>query len=321
MHHLREVWGLEALQPSEQLNVDNDSLLVLRLMFLISLMKMHTLEPTASFVGRPQDPMECVTLPLHIGVHLFGQQRSSRHGSQQWVIIWSNLTNAVWGNWWRRPPQYLQTWTFGLRCNRHPHILPEDMKSSDLSRYPPHMMIGLAGAISKKLRDVGQTTSGPTISWESNGSVTPRVVHRDPGSDRPSSLPLTHRVSLMHENLVVQLGFRTRPLRDGGGKPSPGRLPPPLRKTSHMAPLGAKIQKLTEPISQAVRMSISCGEKHHPFLDVLLNQIRDILGATPGDQVLTGQPFFLTLISRLVKEAGDPDCYKRGYAWEWRSPP
>ncbi len=42
----------------------------------------------------------------------------------------------------------------------------------------------------------------------------PRVIRRDPGSDRPSSLPLTHRVSLMDENLVVQLGFRTRPLRD-----------------------------------------------------------------------------------------------------------
>ena len=35
----------------------------------------------------------------------------------------------------------------GLKCNHPDHILPEDMKSSDLSRYPPPMMLGLAGAI------------------------------------------------------------------------------------------------------------------------------------------------------------------------------
>ena len=130
------------------------------------------------------------------------------------------------------------------------------MKSSDLSRYPPPMMIGLAEAISNDLvrKPVPQLT----------------LVHRDPVSDRPSSLPLAHRVSLMDENLVVQLGFRT-PLRDGGGKLSPGRLPPPLRKTSPLAQLGTKIQALHRRV------------------------------------VPPGQSFFLTLISRLAREAGDPD--------------
>ena len=133
------------------------------------------------------------------------------------------------------------------------------------------------------------------------------MVHRDPVSDRPSSLPLAHRISLMDENLVVQLGFRTRPLRDGGGKPSPGKLPPPLRRTSGLAKLGAKIQQLTDPFSHAVRMSISCGEKNHPFSDSLLHQIREVMGATQMDVASPGQPFLLTLISRLAKEAGDPD--------------
>ena len=176
------------------------------------------------------------------------------------------------------------------------------MKSSDLSRYPPPMMLGLAGAISKKLRDIGKSSSKPTISWDTSAPTNRRVVHRDPVSDRPSSLPLAHRVSLMDENLVVQLGFRTRPVRDGGGKPSPGNLPPPLRRTSCLAQLGAKIQHLTDPISQAVRTSISCGEKHHPFSDSLLHQIRELMGATSMDAVSPGQPFFLTLISRLAKD-------------------
>ena len=80
----------------------------------------------------------------------------------------------------------------------HPdHVLPEDMKSSDLSRYPPPMMLGLAGAISKKLQDIGKISSRPTISWNTMASTDPHVVHRDPVSDRPSSLPLAHRISLM----------------------------------------------------------------------------------------------------------------------------
>ena len=54
-------------------------------------------------------------------------------------------------------------------------------------------------------------------------------------------------------------------------------------------------------------MSISCGEKNHPFSDSLLHQIREAMGAIPTDGASPGQPFFLTLISRLAKEAGDPD--------------
>ncbi len=250
-HHLH-VWGLEALQPAEQLDVDNDSLLVLRLLFLISLMKRYTQEPIASSVEHPQDAMECSDSPsTHrcsslwatkvfkawkptVGHHLvkFDQCRLGQLVAKATTIS-SDLDICCWD---------------GLKCNHPGHV---DMKSSDLSRYSPPMMIGLAGAISKKLRDIGKSSSKPTISWETRAPTNPRVVHGEP--------------------------------------------------------LGTKIQQLTDPISQAVRMSISCGEKHHPFSDVLLHQIRELMGATPEDMAPPGQPFFLTLISRLAREAGDPD--------------
>ena len=291
-------WG------SEQQDVDNDSLLVLRLMFLIALMKQYTQKPTASFLEHPQDPVECSGSPsahrcsslwatkvfrewqTTVGHHLvkFDQCRLGQLVAKSTTLS-SDLDICCWD---------------GLKCNHPNRVLPEDMKSSDLSRYPPPMMLGLAGAISKKLQDIGKISSRPTISWNTTPSTDPHVVHRDPVSDRPSSLPLAHRISLMDENLVVQLGFRTRPLRDGGGKPSPGKLPPPLRRASALAHLGTRIQQLTDPFSQAVRMSISCGEKNHPFPDSLLHQIREAMGATPT-------PFFLTLMSWLAKEAGDPD--------------
>ncbi len=182
------VWGLEALQPAEQLNVDNDSLLVLWLMFLISLMKKHTQVSTASFLEHPQDPVECSESPsAHrcsslwatkvfqawqptVGHHLvkFDECRLGQLVAKATTIS-SDLDICCWD---------------GLKCNHPRHVLPEDMKSSDLSRYPPPMMLGLAGAISKTLRDIGGSSSKPTISWETSAPSNPRVVHRDPASDR-----------------------------------------------------------------------------------------------------------------------------------------
>ena len=192
------VWGLEALQPSEQLDVDNDSLLVLRLMFLIALMKQHTQEPTASFLEHPQDPVECSDSPsahrcsslwatevfqawYHtVGHHLvkFDQCRLGQLVAKATTLS-TDLDICCWD---------------GLKCNHAGHVLPEDVKSSDLSRYPPAMMLGLAGAISRKLLDIGTCSSKPTISWDTSTPTNPQVVHRDPASDRPSSLPLAHRV-------------------------------------------------------------------------------------------------------------------------------
>ena len=201
----------------------------------------------------------------------------------------------------------IQCWD-GLSCNHPPHKLPEDMQSSDLSRYPPPMMQGLAGAISQALSDIGQEASKPTADWTHKHPgasdelpFRQQVRHMDHGLDRPTSLPLAHRISLMDEHVVVQLGFRTRPSEMGVGKTFPGRLVPPLRKNTGITSLGQQIIDITSEFNQAVQMSISCGEKNHPFSDAALRNIRQCLGAAEG------QPFFLTLISRLAKASGDPD--------------
>ena len=121
-------------------------------------------------------------------------------------------------------------------------------------------------------------------------------------------LPYHSRIAFhLWMSMWVQLGFRTRPLRDGGGKPSPGRLVPPIRKQTGITSMGQKIIDITPELNQAVQMSICCGEKNHPFSDELLNRIRQCIGATAEDGVAEGQPFFLTLISRLAKMCGDPD--------------
>ena len=121
-------------------------------------------------------------------------------------------------------------------------------------------------------------------------------------------LCLWHTVShLWMSTWWSNLVLKPDPLEMGGGKPSPGRLVPPLRKNTGDYIPGSQIIDITSEFNQAVQMSISCGEKNHPFSDVALRNIRQCLGATLEDGIAEGQPFFLTLISRLAKESGDPD--------------
>ena len=248
------VWGLPTLTDQEQEEVDGESLLILRQMFLTTLMKQNCSLPVASFLEHPRDPIECSSSP------------SASRCSSLWATKMFKAWYPTVGHTLVKFDQCrlgqlvpkatclssdlaIQCWD-GLSCNHPPHKLPEDMQSSDLSRYPPPMMQGLAGAISQALSDIGQEVSKPTANWthqhpSANDELPFRqqVRHMDHGVDRPTSLPLAHRISLMDEHVVVQLGLRTRPLRDGGGKRSPGRLVPPLRKNTGITSL--EVRSLT----------------------------------------------------------------------------
>jgi len=58
-------------------------------------------------------------------------------------------------------------------------------------------------------------------SLQPTGEVlVPEVV------DCPSTTPVSRLQALLDPTVMVRLGFKVRPLRDGGGKPSPGRSPP-----------------------------------------------------------------------------------------------
>ena len=66
-------------------------------------------------------------------------------------------------------------------------------------------------------------------------------------SDRPTILPITHDPNISDKVMYLQMAFKQRPLRDGGGKPSLGRLAPWARPLSKAAVLGARICVLTSP--------------------------------------------------------------------------
>ena len=79
------------------------------------------------------------------------------------------------------------------------------------------MMMGLVQAISAS---------------PGKGGLPPIEVQPHERTDRSSSsIPLSQSMTMADHPIIVQPGFKTRPLRDGGGKPSPGRRPPPVRST------------------------------------------------------------------------------------------
>ena len=68
--------------------------------------------------------------------------------------------------------------------------------------------------------------------------LQPWVRHCMEISDRPTTLPITHDPNLSDKVMYLQMAFKQRPLRDGGGKPSLGRLAPSTRPLSKAAALG-----------------------------------------------------------------------------------
>ena len=116
-----------------------------------------------------------------------------------------------------------------------------------------------------------------------------------------------------HPAWTPEIGFKVRPLRDGGGKPSPGRSPPPLRKPApSLVDLGKKILGLATSVVDKVLESIHRQDKHHPFPPALLAQVRSLVPGSHQDTPFDGQPFFLDHLRAMPEMANDPDSQ---YFW------
>ena len=91
--------------------------------------------------------------------------------------------------------------------------------------------------------------------------------------------------------VMVRLGFKVRPLRDGGGKQSPGRSPPPLRKpSSSLTEMGRQIKVLA--------IDWSWNPFTDPFPPDLLAQVRSLVPGSHAPEPLEGRPLFLDHLRR-----------------------
>ena len=146
--------------PPGPQDVDNDSTLLLRQMYLTSL-AYHGLSQLAipaiggSFLEHPRDAHEVSSSP------------NAAKCSSVWVtrayIRWANslrhhrikfdqcqLGQVVTKSTTLSTDLPLHHWQ-DLRCTHPTHTTPDNMKSSDLSRYPWDMMLGIVAAITARV--------------------------------------------------------------------------------------------------------------------------------------------------------------------------
>ena len=116
--------------------------------------------------------------------------------------------------------------------------------------------------------------------------------------------------------IMVTIGHRQRPLRDGGGKPSPGRTPPSLRTPNIISPLGQHILEASnynshhdhELAAAADAMSYNTtGDT--PIPTKYTTRVREAICNYTGTtaDITDGQPFLLHTMAALAKMAEDPD--------------
>ena len=112
------------------------------------------------------------------------------------------------------------------------------------------------------------TTLTAGAKGENTSPEEPTTAHLE-ASDRPTVVPRAGVVDLRDPVVQLNLAFKMRPLQDGGGKPSMGRLPPSRRPRSSLGALGAAILALSQEWIEPMKLSLSCGEKQHPFPESL----------------------------------------------------
>ena len=125
-------------------------------------------------------------------------------------------------------------------------------------------------------------------------------------SDRPVVVPRRLGPGTAKEQ-IIRVGYKHRPIRDGGGKLSDGRLSPPLRLP--------KLCNIGSTILQVILIYIPCmfdnladpNMKEHPFPEAFLTEVRGVLAPADLWGVDDGQPFHLRALSHLASLAGDPD--------------
>ena len=128
-------------------------------------------------------------------------------------------------------------------------------------------------------------------------------------TDRPQIRASAGEEPNSARELIVHCGFKQRPIRDGGGKPSPGRFRPGDRPEARLKDVGSQIMQAL-PSEEDFRLSLEMvkqGHKEHPFSDECLERIRRVMDPCKKHEVEPGQPFYLSLISDLAKRAGDVD--------------
>ena len=189
-----QVWGLPGLTPRDQEDVDNDSTLLLRQMYLTSLAYRGVASQTipycpGSFLEHPSDPKETSNSPSAHKCSTIWNTKAYQHWAKtlrhrQVKFDQCQLGQLVAKSTTLSTDLDLGHWT-GTVCDHPGHPKLADIASSDLSRYPWKMMQGLAQAIATRARPILQSpTPGPEESHDK--TVSQVTTQADIGSHQPT---------------------------------------------------------------------------------------------------------------------------------------
>ena len=295
-------WGLANLGPAEAAKTDSDSILALRMLHIYHSCRAAGYDP-AFLLEHPADPA------------LHPHQASDSDCSTLWETQVMKDT-----------------------------VLEHDLLLTTFPQGPMKEIAGpkwttLAHRHMPTIRRLGKLTyDGPNKhytavpskntarwAWQLNVSISnslatilPALPHwtNDHDSDRVVDT-LAATSTQPTRNITVTIGHKTRPLRDGGGKPSPGRVHPAQRRwplaalgaslTSGLSPQGSVSAELTPQVDDLLAGLCTSS----PFPEHIHCNSAGIIARHTGTdlQVAEGQPFALGTLAALARQAGDPDHF------------
>ncbi|CAE8655241.1 unnamed protein product [Polarella glacialis] len=300
------LWGLPTLTDARHTKCDDDSMLMLRLLYLCSLARLGN-PNCSSFLEHHADP----------AVH------SKVPGAEFCSPCWITKAVMAWGKELClklltfdqcRLGQIVPKTTGSLTdlcldwdmsfCNHaDKHIHSRVQSSEDLSRYPWGMMMDIANAIAAKQKYISLLDSIFNVPEDpSCASNTPKVASALFAS---SSSPHCATGPEMRKDEIIPC-TSDRPIRDGGGKPSPGRRAPPKRSLTALATVGTAIMKACPSAASDIMASLARQDRDMPFDPDMLATIRQLM-CTGSWKVAKCQPFYLDLMTRAARKAFDID--------------
>ena len=138
------------------------------------------------------------------------------------------------------------------------HTRSPELTSSDLSRYPPTLMAGLAAAIIQKHPKQGAPFA---MGCQQAGERPPGGLTGPRQNPSPKTM-----TSGMMTPLLSNPDSRPDHCETEGANPRRGGRPPPLRPQSKLANTSeTPLPTLAQSCAQEVQRSINRGDRKHPF--------------------------------------------------------
>ncbi|CAE8611384.1 unnamed protein product, partial [Polarella glacialis] len=293
-----EIWGLPDNTPEEQSKVDSDSILLLRMLHLANVARFHNKSTLVFPLEHPADPA------LH----------SQHPGAENCATIWGTTTLLAFGHEHRLFGTTFAQCMVGNMVNKMTKLLHNIPLLRQLDS------LACNHTTHKKVHDTKQLARW---GWQLNILIAQGVKahlkflrnydHTQILTDRPHDI--TTGCLPQQNEMIIQIGHKQRPLRDGGGKPSPGRLPPNKRPASKLQHLGAALAAyvMTQPAQSEAHLLQHGSISDCPFTNEQITEARNIMNNSTTHQldnpslIRTGQPFTLPLLSCLAFTAGDAD--------------